>query len=202
MCFNIHTRAPANNSNYIAKCTFLGDKCDVSIKLDLFPPPLRWTWNVYTRIFWKFVRKNFKQRNKISSNDEMWSRTSKIRDSKVFSETKNFSPSNITLEIFDSSFCYEFWNGGHEREKLISGTAHVPTTKNIFRKLFLSYIREFKIKWRKIAEENRFFKTKIHIYINLDEFRFLRVIDSSSRLFRRIFYSKRIKIRRFYTIVN
>lgn len=38
MCFNIHTRAPANNSNYIAKCTFLRDKCDVSIKLDLFPP--------------------------------------------------------------------------------------------------------------------------------------------------------------------
>lgn len=163
-----------------------------------FISPPRWTWNVYTRIFWKFVRKNFKQRNKISSNDEMWSRTSKIRDSKVFSrETKNFSPPNITLEIFDSSFCYEFWNGGHEREKLISGTAHVPTTKNIFRKLFLSYIREFKIKWRKID-----FSKQRFIYINLDEFRFLRIIDSSSRLFRRIFYSKRIKIRRFYTIVN
>lgn len=59
---------------------------------------------------------------------------------KVFSgETKNFSPhsSDITLEIFDSSFCYE----GGEREKLISGTAR---PKNIFAKLFPSdpYIRE------------------------------------------------------------
>lgn len=34
-----------------------------------------------TRIL-KIQCKNFKQRNKISSNDEIWSRTNKIRDSK------------------------------------------------------------------------------------------------------------------------
>lgn len=161
MCFNIHTRAPANNSNYIAKCTFLGDKCDVSIKLDLFPPLVEPEMYIHVYSENSFVKiLNSVTKSLLTMKCDLERARSVIQKFSL----KNFSPSNITLEIFDSSFCYEFWNGGHEREKLISGTAHVPTTKNIFRKLFLSYIREgeFKIKWRKIDFSRQRF---IYIYI-------------------------------------